>query len=401
MSLAGKKILIAVTGGIAGYKVCEIIRDLKKSGALVRVMMTTDATHFITPLTFETLSENPVLTSLFPETGWGSTVHIEWARWPDLILICPATANSIAKIACGLADNAVTTTILASTARKLFCPAMNKEMYANPIYQSNQSRLMEWGFQMVAPGVGSLACGEEGWGRLANKEEILYQIQSVLTEEKDLTGYKILITAGPTEEPLDPVRFISNHSSGKMGYAIAERAELRGASITLVSGPSGLQTRGAVRVIKVVTAQEMFDAVKEHLPESNIFISAAAVSDYRPAAFSPTKIKKSAQDSNLRLLKNPDILEWAATQKQNLILVGFSVETDREIENSIQKLHHKKLDLIVVNNPLEPGAGFQIDTNRVTVIDDQGRCDEWPIMTKIEVADRLLTRVKLLRQTRS
>lgn len=392
MPFAEKNILVAVTGGIAAYKSAFLVRELKKRSANVRVMMTKAAEKFVTPLTFETLSENNVLKSLFPKEGGESTAHIDWARWPDLLVVCPATANTIGKIASGISDNAVTTTIMASTVPVLFCPAMNKEMYANPIYQHNEKMLKNFHYHFISPAQGELACGEEGWGRLADPVDIVDKIGSILSEEKDFADINFLITAGPTEEPLDPVRFISNHSSGKMGFALAHAAKLRGGNVTLVSGPTNIQAASDVFVERVQTAQEMKIAVDNNFDKCDIVIMSAAVCDFRPVAKNQHKIKKNIKQETLLLEKTHDILFALGQQKGNKILVGFSLETENEIENSKAKLQKKNLDFIVVNNPLEEGAGFKGDTNKVAIV-DKGSVEELPLMSKDKVAHKILDKI--------
>lgn len=392
---AGKNILVTVTGGISAYKTCDLVRDLVKASAQVRVMMTEAATRFVSALTFETLTGHPVLLDLFPPTG-GSTVHIDWARWPQVICLCPASANTVAKLAVGLADNAVLTTLLATTAPVLFCPAMNKDMYAHPAYQENQQKLVDRGYRLVTPGQGALACGEVGWGRLADKADILDALKMILLAGNALQGRRVLITAGPTCEPLDPVRFLSNRSSGKMGYALAEAAALQGAQVTLVSGPTQLRPFPFVNLIPVTTAQEMAEATLPRLEAHDIFIAAAAVSDFRPEQIQEHKIKKTDQALTLSLAVNPDILAAAAASKGSRIHVGFSLETEQEIEHSRKKLQTKKLDLVVINNPLQPGAGFDIDTNIVTLLDAQGQMESWPLMTKQQVAAQLIEKIAQL-----
>jgi len=391
-----KNIVVGVTGGIAVYKAAELVRALVKRSASVRVVMTEAAMRFVAPLTFETLSGHAVLTDLFSAGRGSGAVHIDWARWPHLILVCPATANTVAKAAHGLADNALTTTLLATTAPVLFCPAMNKEMYANRLYQENQNKLIRLGYHIVAPGIGNLACGETGWGRLAELEDILFSIEKILLANNDYAGRKILVTAGPTYEPIDPVRYIGNRSSGKMGYALAERALMRGAEVTLISGPCALIPPKAVRLVPVRTAAEMQQAVQAHLPEQDILIMAAAVSDYRPAVIADHKIKKSVGDAAVKLERTVDILADAAEHKGKRIHIGFSVETENEVGGSLKKMRDKQLDLIVLNNPLEPGAGFEVDTNRVTFLDASGGQETLPLMSKREVADRILDRIQTL-----
>ncbi len=391
--LANKKIVLGVTGGIAAYKAAELVRLLTKLNATVRVIMTPAATDFVAPLTFETLTDNPVLIDLFPKAGGGGTAHIDWARWADLFIVCPATANTIAKVAHGLADNALTTTLLATTAPLIFCPAMNKEMYANPAYQDNEALLRQRGCHIVTPGSGELACGEVGWGRLAELTDILDAVKNSLRQPKDFYGRKVLVTAGPTFEPLDPVRYLGNRSSGKMGYALAEQAALRGAEVTLITGPSQERPFSGITVIRVATAAEMDDAVQHSLPAADFLFMAAAVSDYRPETASSHKIKKSSDAISLALTRTRDILKTAGENKGRRIHVGFSVETLDEIRASQRKLEEKNLDMIVINNPLEEGAGFAVDTNVVTLLRRGSEPESWPKMSKQEVADKILTEV--------
>ncbi|NOY58879.1 MAG: bifunctional phosphopantothenoylcysteine decarboxylase/phosphopantothenate--cysteine ligase CoaBC [Calditrichaeota bacterium] len=395
-----KKVLVGVTGGIAAYKAALLIRELKKESAQVRVVMTDAATKFVAPLTFETLSENPVLLDLFPVEGGLRTAHIDWARWPDIIIICPATANTIGKIAAGIADNALTTTIMATTEAVVFCPAMNKEMYAHPIFQENVAKLEKNGYTFVAPGKGALACGEEGWGRLAEIDDILFAAKKILSPRHDLKNKRVLVTAGPTEEPLDPVRFITNRSSGKMGFALAEAASLRGAEVTLVSGPTNLVASPGIKLVKVRTANEMSEAVFANLGENDVLLMAAAVSDFRPKKISKQKLKKADAKEILELERTADILAEAASRKGTRIHVGFSVETENEIKNSRLKLQNKGLDFIVLNNPLQEGAGFAVDTNRVTILDASGAIEKLPLMSKAQVSDKILDRVGSLLQKR-
>lgn len=394
MSFFGKKILIGVSGGISAYKSALLVRELRKRAAHVRVMMTPSATKFVGPMTFETLSEHKVLLDLFPPEGGNSTAHIEWARWPELIVICPATANTIAKIANGIADNAVTATVLAANLPVILCPAMNKEMYLNPLYQANQKKIESTGYTIVPPTAGELACGEEGIGRLAEIDTIIEAIGLVLKKQSGpLSGKRLLVTAGPTEEPIDPVRFISNRSSGKMGFSVAERAVQLGAKVTLIAGPTAMQTPHGVNRVNVRTAAEMKAAVDEQFESCDALIMSAAVSDFRPAQVHEHKIKKNGAENSILLTRTEDILAGLAGRKGKRLVVGFSLETENEIENSKQKLERKNLDMIVLNNPLESGAGFQHDTNRVTVISREGKIEEWPLLPKSQVADRLLQKV--------
>ncbi len=388
-----KNILIGISGGIAVYKVAELVRAFKKNGANVRVIMTQSATRFVSPLTFETLSEHDVLTDLFPEGYSRQTAHIGWARWADIFIIAPATLNTIGKVASGIADNALTTTVMAATIPVVFCPAMNKAMYANSLYKENEQKLLKHGYSFVTPGVGELACGEQGEGRLADVQSIVDTAKLILFGTNELEGKKVLVTAGPTEEPLDPVRYLTNRSSGKMGFALAEQARIRGAEVTLVSGPTHLLPFGNINHVSVRTAQQMHDRVFDLLPEMDVLIMAAAVSDYRPEKTSEQKLKKSDQNHTLDLTLNPDILHKAGLSKGNRIHIGFSVETQNELEHSMNKLQHKKCDLVVINNPLDKDAGFQVDTNKITILDSEGNRESFPVMSKNDVADVVIDRI--------
>ncbi|MBN1466773.1 bifunctional phosphopantothenoylcysteine decarboxylase/phosphopantothenate--cysteine ligase CoaBC [candidate division KSB1 bacterium] len=390
----GKKILVGVTGGIAAYKAAFLVRELKKS-ADVRVVMTKAAGHFVSPLTFEALSGHKVAIDLFGEGYDAATAHIDWARWPDLILVCPATANTIGKAAHGLADNMLTTIILAATAPVIFCPAMNVEMYKNAAYQHNEKTLLQRGCHIVQPGEGELACGEIGIGRLAETEEILAMINFVLNGSAALQGKRVLVTAGPTHEALDPVRYLANRSSGKMGYALAEQAALRGAAVTLISGPTGLPRPYRTELCRVVTAQEMHVAVQELLPENDVLIMAAAVADFRPAVRATQKIKKESAHS-LELTATVDILQDVAKDKGDRLVIGFALETEDEMEHAAEKLYRKKCDLLVVNNPSQAGAGFEVDTNIVTILRKDGSQKQLPLMSKTAVAQAILDELQLL-----
>jgi phosphopantothenoylcysteine decarboxylase/phosphopantothenate--cysteine ligase len=388
-----KKILVGVTGGIAAYKTCEIIRELKRNHAEIQVVMTNAAMGFITPLTLATLSENPVLTEMFGESYSTSTVHIEAARWADAVLVCPATANTIGKIASGIADNLLTTLVMATTSPVIFCPAMNKEMYANAIYQQNVEKLKQTGYHFVESEVGELACGEFGWGRLADSIHIINKLKKVLLSTDELKGKKVLVTAGRTEEPLDPVRFITNYSSGKMGFAIAETAALKSAAVTLISGPNNLIPFDDIKYLLVQTSDQMAETVVQSAAEQDVIIMAAAVADFKPEIYFDHKIKKMNLASTINLVKTKDILKEIGKHKGTKILVGFAVETENELENAKRKLVEKNLDLIVLNNPLEQGAAFGGDTNVVTFIDVQGNSERFPMMSKREVAVKVLDRV--------
>ncbi len=390
--LKDKKIIVGITGGIAAYKTCEIVRRLKKLGAEVIVIMTQSAQKFITSLTMETLSENEVVTETFPEKRMVGVRHVNLANWADLILIAPATANIIGKIKAGMADDILSTVIISTKSPVLIAPAMNVNMYENRIFQQNMEYLKKLGYLFIEPGTGALACGT-GKGRLPEPEAIVSEVVKLMTGKKDLEGKSVLVTAGRTEEPLDPVRYISNRSSGKMGYAIAEAAQKRGAKVTLISGPSSLSVPGEVNFIPVKTALEMASAVRSYFGKTDALIMAAAVSDFIPSVVSKDKIKRTDEEVLLKLKPSVDILKELGKSKRKQILVGFSLETKDEIENSKRKLKEKNLDLIVVNNPNVPGAGFEVDTNQVTIIDKKGKTEKLPLLTKKEVAEKVLDKV--------
>jgi phosphopantothenoylcysteine decarboxylase / phosphopantothenate---cysteine ligase len=396
--LKDRRIVLGVTGGIAAYKAAELARELVKRGARVRVIMTDHACQFVTPLTFETLSGNPVATELFRMTGNFEIGHIALAEFAELMVIAPATANLIGKLAAGIADDLLTTVLLAVTTPVLICPAMNAKMYANPIVKENMTRLVSHGYAVLEPGYGELACRTEGWGRLPDTSEIVDEIESLLSP-KDLQKETILVTAGPTQEPFDPVRYITNYSSGKMGYAVAAMAKRRGASVTLISGPTALPIPRGVDFVPVKTALEMRDAVLDRLEKSTVVIKAAAVADYRPEACQRTKIKKKAGALNLCLEMNPDILAEIGKKKGRRILVGFAMETDRLVENARAKLTTKGVDFIVANDLTEAGAGFQTDTNIIRILDWEGGDERFPLMDKLDVAGVILDRVKKVRES--
>ncbi len=387
---ANKNILVGVTGGIAAYKSCEVIREITKNNGNVRVVMSQAATKFITPLTLATLSDNPVLKEMFDDEFRSSTIHIEAARWADAILICPATANTIGKIASGIADNLLTTLVMAATVPVVLCPAMNKEMYRNPIYVQNAEKLKELGYEIVDADEGELACGEVGEGRLAETHKILFALRKVLFRNNSLSGKRLLVTAGRTEEALDPIRFLTNRSSGKMGFALAQAASISGAEVTLISGPTQLSPFSAGKFISVRSAAEMAEAVEREYQRNDVIIMAAAVADFRPEQQAKHKIKKSGADMNLKLERTRDILQWLGERKGDKILVGFAVETENELENARQKLEKKNLDLIVINNPLNQGAAFANDTNKVTILTRNGEQTDLPLMSKIDVAQQII-----------
>ncbi len=390
-----KKIIVGITGGIAAYKSCEIIRRLKKLGAQVIVVMTQNACKFITPLTLETLSENEVVTEMFPEKKVVGVRHVSLAQWADLILIAPATANVVGKIRAGIADDILTTVVISTKSPVLIAPAMNVNMFENPIFGENMEYLKNKGYKFIEPETGDLAFGV-GKGRLPQPETIVGEVVRFLTGKKDLEGRSILVTAGRTQEPLDPIRYLSNRSSGKMGYALAEAARKRGAKVTLISGPSDLTVPAEVDFIQVEKAKEMYSAVKSRFGKADVLIMAAAVSDFVPSVVSPNKTKKEEEEIYLKLKPSVDILKEMGKRKKKKILVGFSLETEDEIKNSKKKLVEKNLDLIVVNNPNVPGAGFEVDTNQVVLIERRGKTERLPLLPKKEVAEKVLDKVSVL-----
>jgi len=396
--LKDRRIVLGVTGGIAAYKAAELVRELVRRGAKVRVVMTDHACKFITPLTFETLSGNPVATDLFWVPGDFEIGHIALAEFAELVVIAPATANIIGKMAAGLADDLLTTVLLATDAPVLICPAMNAKMYANSVVKENLARLVLRGHMILEPGYGELACRVEGQGRLAEPSEIAEEIESILTP-KNLQGEHILVTAGPTQEPFDPVRFISNYSSGKMGYALAVMAWRRGAAVTLVSGPTALPAPPGVAFVPVRTAVEMRDAVLANLAEATVVVKAAAVADYRPAVCEPVKIKKKEGSLTVHLERNPDIISEIASRKGDRIVVGFSMESDHLLEHARKKLIEKGMDFIVANDVTEPGAGFRGDTNVISILDREGGVEAFPLMDKMDVAGVILDRVMKMRES--
>ena len=390
--LNGKKIVLGITGGIAAYKAAELTRALVKEGAQVRVIMTKNATEFISPLTLHTLSNNIVYTDMYLSPEKFDMAHIALAEFADVFVIAPATGNIIGKIASGIADDLLSTTIMASVKPTLICPAMNDKMLTNPIVQENISKLKKYKYRIMDSDVGELACKTSGAGRLPEIPEIVEEIERLLTEQ-NLAGQKILITAGPTEEPLDPVRFITNLSSGKMGYALARVARRHGAQVTLITGPANLPLPLVENVIKVRTAQEMHKAVMDNYKKATVVIKAAAVADYRPKAIARDKIKKDDKARFIDLERNPDIIAEIGKNKKNIVLVGFAMETKDLLANAREKLKKKNMDLIVANSLREEGAGFQADTNKITIIDREGDAQSLPVMTKIEAAEKILERV--------
>jgi len=389
-NLQGKCVLLGVTGGIAAYKMANVASGLRKAGATVHVIMTENATKFITPLTFETLTNNRCVVDTFARDFQYDVKHISLAKAADLILIAPATANVIAKLANGLADDMLTTTVLAARCKKLVAPAMNTAMLENPITQNNIAKLKQYGFGIIEPAVGMLACKDVGSGKLPEPETLLDCIAMELAREKDMAGLHVTVTAGPTQEALDPVRYLTNHSTGRMGYAIAREAMLRGADVTLISGPTALKPVPGVKTVDVVSAKDMFEAVQTALPETDILIKAAAVADYRPVSVAEDKIKKQSGDMSIPLERTDDILGWVAEHRHpGLFVCGFSMETRDMVENSQKKLAKKHLDMIAANNLKVAGAGFGVDTNVVTILTADG-IQELPLMGKDQVASKLL-----------
>ncbi len=393
--LQGKRIVLGVSGGIAVYKAVELLRLLTKAGAVVDVVMTKNACEFVTPLTFQTLSGNPVHTDMFSLQQEQEIDHISLADRADLFILAPATANLVGKIAQGLADDLLTTSVMATKVPVLIAPAMNTNMYENPIYQRNQNVLTELGYHILEPSTGALACGWEGKGKLPTPEIIFAAAEAALTP-KDLLGCRIMVTAGPTREEIDPVRYISNYSSGKMGFAIAEVAQKRGAEVVLIAGPTNLNTPLGVRFVPVRSAAEMRTAVLEHFDATDVVIKAAAVADYRLANRADQKLKKTADQMTLNLEKNPDILAELGQNKDTQVLIGFAAETENLLVHAADKLRKKNLDMIVANDVTASGAGFDVDTNIVRFLHPDGVVEELEEMTKHRVAEQLLDRVKVL-----
>ena len=389
-SLTGKKVLLGVTGGIGAYKAAHLVRDLQREGAQVSVVMTEGATRFISPLTMETLSGHPVGLDMFSLTEERTIGHIDRAGWADVFVVAPATANYLGKAAAGIADDLLTTITLAVTCPVVIAPAMNSRMWTHPAVTQNLQALVNRGAHVVPPGEGELACGEEGPGRLAEPERILEEVISCL-RIKDLSGLRVVITAGPTREAFDPVRFISNRSSGRMGYALGAAAARRGAKVTIISGPVELAVSFTAEVRRVTTAREMLAEIEEVLPETDWLIMAAAVADFAPASVQKDKVKKgSKQDLTLQLSRSPDILEAVSPMKGDRLFVGFAAETRDLLENARKKAHDKKLDLIVANDVSQEETGFDSDENSGMILDQGDLAEEIPRMPKIQMADRIL-----------
>lgn len=385
MNLKGKTVLLAVTGSIAAYKIANLASMLKKLECNVQVLMTQNATNFINPITFETLTGNKCLVDTFDRNFQFQVEHVSIAKLAQVVLVAPASANVIGKIANGIADDMLTTTVMACRCPIIVAPAMNTHMYQNPIVQDNLEKLKRFGYQVIAPDTGYLACGDVGDGKMPSETDLLGYILKEIACEKDLAGKNVLVTAGPTMEKIDPVRFISNHSSGKMGYAIAKVCMLRGANVTLVTGKTSLKPPKFVKVIKVTSAKDMLDAVLAEFDSQDIVIKAAAVADYSPANPASEKVKKKDGDLSLELVRTTDILKHLGEHKKHQFLCGFSMETENMLEHSKEKLTRKNLDMIVANNLKESGAGFGVDTNVVTLI-TKDEIRELELMSKEEVA---------------
>jgi len=393
-NLLGKCVVLGVTGGIAAYKMANVASGLRKAGAEVHVIMTRNATQFITPLTFETLTNHRCIVDTFDRNFPYEVTHVSLAKAADLILIAPATANVIAKLAHGIADDMLTTTVLAARCGKLIAPAMNTAMLENPITRDNLTALRKYGFGIIEPAAGMLACRDVGSGKLPEPQVLLDRAAMELAREKTLSGVRVTVTAGPTQEALDPVRYLTNHSSGRMGYAIAREAMLRGAHVTLISGPVSLPPVPGVSLRPVVSAQEMLEAVQAALPGTDILIKAAAVADYRPAVTADDKLKKHDGGMTLPLERTQDILGWVAQNRHpGLFVCGFSMETQNVLENSMEKLKRKNLDMIAANNLKVEGAGFGTATNVVTILTRDG-VTQLPLMGKDEVAAHLLDAIE-------
>lgn len=396
--MKGKRILLCVSGGIAVYKAAALTSKLVQAGAEVKVMMTASACELVTPLTFQALSRNPVYTDTFDEKDPSVIAHIDLADWPDLILVAPATANMIGKIANGLADDMISTTLLAATAPVWIAPAMNVHMYDHPAVKKNMSTLSSFGYSFVEPGEGYLACGYVGKGRLEEPETIVSLIGSYFSQashtQKILEGVNVLVTAGPTVERIDPVRFFTNRSTGKMGYALAEQAAKLGASVTLVTGPTNLEYPKGVQVVQIESAQQMLEAVMQRYHEADVVIKSAAVADYRPKHVFDQKMKKQPGEAVLELERTTDILRTLGERKEHQLLVGFAAETEQVDEYAQKKLASKNLDMIVANNVTTEGAGFGTDTNIVTLYKRSGESKELPILSKHDVATEVLKEVK-------
>lgn len=389
-----KCVVVGVSGGVAVYKALDVISRLRKKDVEVHVIMTKSATEFVTPLSFQSLSQNMVITDMFAEPKAWEIQHISLAKKADLMLIVPATANIIGKVANGIADDMLSTTIMATKAPVVFCPAMNTNMYENPIVQRNISLLKELGYEFIEPASGRLACGDEGKGKLQDTEIIAEETLRRLHSTKDLLGKKVVVTAGPTMVPIDPVRILTNRSSGKMGYSIAEEARDRGAEVVLISGPTSLRKPNGIKVIDIKTNEDMFNAIKNEFKDADIVIKSAAVADYKAKNYSNEKIKKTGDDLNLIFERDRDILKTLGDMKENQILVGFAAESSNLKENAKGKLERKNLDYIVANDISKPETGFASDENKVTIISKSGEEVSLEKMSKREVAKNMIDIIK-------
>ncbi|KGF15467.1 phosphopantothenoylcysteine decarboxylase [Peptostreptococcus sp. MV1] len=396
--LSNKTIVVGVTGGIAAYKACDVVSKLKKLNANIHVVMTESACEFVNPMTFQTLSNNFVINDMFKEPKTWEVEHIELAKKADAFLIVPATANFIGKLASGIADDMLTTTVMATRAQVIVAPAMNTNMYTNKIVQDNIHKLSDLGYMFIEPASGRLACGDIGPGKLADVDDIIKHVVTFFEEkstDKDLVGRKIMISAGPTIEAIDPVRYITNRSSGKMGYAIAKRAVARGAQVTLVSGKTDLDIpKGLAKFIAIESADDLYKNLVSEFDSNEVVIQSAAVADYKPKSYSDKKIKKKDSDLCIELSRNKDIAHELGKIKGDKVLVGFAAETNDVLENAAKKVKKKNLDFIVANDLTKQGAGFATETNIVKIIDADGRINEYPKLLKSEVGDKILDKVR-------
>lgn len=396
--LEGKNVVLAVTGSIAAYKIANLASMLKKLHANITVLMTQNATNFINPITFETLTGNKCLIDTFDRNFQYSVEHVSLAKSTDVVLVAPASANVIGKLANGIADDMLTTTVMACTCKKIVAPAMNTHMYENPVVQDNIKKLMHYGMEVITPDTGYLACGDVGAGKMPSEQVLLEYILKEAAYEKDLAGKKVLVTAGPTMEKLDPVRYLTNHSTGKMGYAIARHCMQRGAEVTLVTGRTETPKPSFVKIVDVVSAKDMAEAVKACYQEQDIIIKAAAVADYRPVEISDEKIKKKDTELSIALERTEDILQFLGdNRREGQFLCGFSMETENMLENSRAKLEKKHVDMIVANNVKQAGAGFGTDTNIVTLI-TKDNVKELPLMSKEEVAKQMIDTIQSMQK---
>ncbi len=392
-----KHLIIGVTGGIASYKALDVVSRFKKNGFDISVVMTKNACEFVTPLSFQTISQNRVITDMFEEPKTWEVEHIELTKKADAFLIVPATANFIGKVASGIADDMLTTTVMASKTPIICVPSMNTNMYENPIFQQNVTKLRDLGYYFMDPDSGLLACGDVGKGKLPDPQEIVDQTIAILDKvqtKKDYIGKKVLVTAGPTIEAIDPVRYITNHSSGKMGFALAQEASQRGAEVVLIAGPVNLECSEDIKRVNVLSTRDMYDSVHQYFEWADVVIKAAAPSDYRPETALGQKLKKNNEQVSIHLTQNPDILKSLGEKKGNKILVGFAAETDNLLEYAQDKIEKKNLDFIVANNVKDEGAGFKSDTNIVIIIDHQGEMIQYEKKTKPEVSGIILDKVK-------